>query len=136
MSSTSYNSNSRIAPRLPQSSAEETLQLIARLPAPEGLEDRVQAGLKTAPAHGRILHWPVLSAPDGKLDARSSRGSRLFLWSPAGDGASTSRVQPIQPAKVIVMPAQAQARDSQAPEPCAPRKPSTGRCCRACNPAD
>jgi len=38
--------------------AEETLRLIATLPAPEGLEDRVKAGLRSAPQRGMVVAWP------------------------------------------------------------------------------
>jgi hypothetical protein len=40
---------------------EETLRLVARLNAPEGLEDRVLTGLQVKPISGRarILAWPV-----------------------------------------------------------------------------
>jgi hypothetical protein len=37
--------------------AEVTLRMLARLPAPQGLEDRVRAGLKAAPKAGRVLAW-------------------------------------------------------------------------------
>ena len=39
--------------------AEKTLRLIASLPAPEGLEDRVNSALRTASQGGRVLHWPA-----------------------------------------------------------------------------
>jgi hypothetical protein len=39
--------------------AEETLRLIASLPAPEGLEGRIHAALRTAPHEGRLLAWPA-----------------------------------------------------------------------------
>jgi len=42
--------------------AEETLRLIAKLPAPEGLEDRVKAGLRSAPRRGVVIAWPFSSA--------------------------------------------------------------------------
>ncbi|MDE3201812.1 MAG: hypothetical protein KGN79_12930 [Acidobacteriota bacterium] len=38
--------------------AEETLRLVARMPAPEGLEERVKARLNNAPLGGRLLTWP------------------------------------------------------------------------------
>jgi len=38
--------------------AEETLRLIATLPAPEGLKDRVKAGLRSAPQRGMVVAWP------------------------------------------------------------------------------
>ena len=40
-------------------SAEETLRLIASLPAPEGLELRVRMGLSTHTRPGRVLAWPM-----------------------------------------------------------------------------
>jgi hypothetical protein len=49
--------------------AEETLRLLARLSAPEGLEERVQKSLRVATvpaAHmARILSWPALLCSDG-----------------------------------------------------------------------
>jgi hypothetical protein len=38
--------------------AEDTLRLIANLPAPNGLEDRVKAGLRSAPRRGMVVAWP------------------------------------------------------------------------------
>ncbi len=38
--------------------AEETLRLVAQIPTPEGLEERVKARLKDAPQTGRVLAWP------------------------------------------------------------------------------
>ena len=37
--------------------AEDTLRLIANLPAPRGLEDRVKAGLRSAPRRGKVVAW-------------------------------------------------------------------------------
>lgn len=41
--------------------AEETLRLIAALPAPEGIEERVKAGLKSAPRQAVVIDWPLRS---------------------------------------------------------------------------
>lgn len=38
--------------------AEDTLRLIATLPAPQGLEDRVKAGLRSAHRRGTVISWP------------------------------------------------------------------------------
>ena len=38
--------------------AERSLRLIASLPAPAGLEDRVKAGLRGAPAKAGVIAWP------------------------------------------------------------------------------
>lgn len=42
---------------------EETLRLMANLPAPEGLVDRVQEGLRSAPLGSRVLAWPPAASP-------------------------------------------------------------------------
>ena len=39
--------------------AEETLRLIASLPAPEGIEERVKAGVHAADRQARVVSWPV-----------------------------------------------------------------------------
>jgi len=45
------------------SSAERTLRLIASLPAPAGLEDRVYTALRSVPRTGRVLAWPKTLNP-------------------------------------------------------------------------
>ncbi|MFZ0746516.1 MAG: hypothetical protein WAM85_19060 [Terracidiphilus sp.] len=88
--------------------AEKTLRLIAGLPAPEGLEERVKAALRDAPRNGRILRWP------SELDARrgwthssvlrcAAAAAIVFVVAGGGWGVY-SRVQPTQSAKVIAMP--------------------------------
>jgi len=54
--------------------AEETLRLIAKLPAPEGLEDRVKAGLRSAPRRGVVIAWPFSSA-DGWMQGTGMRAA-------------------------------------------------------------
>lgn len=39
--------------------AEKTLHLIATLPAPEGIEERVKAGLHSAPRQAMVVGWPM-----------------------------------------------------------------------------
>jgi len=39
--------------------AEKTLRLIATLPAPEGIEERVKAGLHSAPRQAAVIRWPL-----------------------------------------------------------------------------
>jgi hypothetical protein len=43
--------------------ADATLRLIAGLPTPDGLENRVIAGLRSAPRSGRMISWPRLINP-------------------------------------------------------------------------
>ncbi|MBS1806448.1 MAG: hypothetical protein JST28_24140 [Acidobacteria bacterium] len=54
--------------------AEETLRMIATLPAPAGLEDRVKAGLQSAPKGGRVLAWPFVSM-DGWMRGAGMRAA-------------------------------------------------------------
>jgi hypothetical protein len=38
--------------------AEETLRLIASLPAPQGIEERVKSGVRAAHRQARVMAWP------------------------------------------------------------------------------
>jgi hypothetical protein len=85
------------------SEAEETLRLIARLPVPEGLEDRVHAGLKTVPSTvrsgGRILAWPgPLTVAGGWM--RSAAAAAIVFVVAGGGWGIYSRVQVGQPGQL------------------------------------
>ncbi len=87
---------------------EETLRLIAGLPAPEGLEDRVHAALHAAPRGARVLAWPsnprwTLRRQSGWM--RSAAAAAIVFVVVGGGWGVYTRVQHGQPAKVIVMPA-------------------------------
>jgi hypothetical protein len=80
-------------------SAEETLRLLANLPAPDGLAERVQAGLRAAslaapnPVRAKILHWPAAL----RLDHAWMRGAAAaaIVFAVAGGGWGIySRVAP------------------------------------------
>lgn len=95
------------------SEAEETLRLIARLPAPEGLEKRVQAGLaaqKNLDGHtARVLEWPAAVRPAsgwarGSGWMRSAAAAAIVFVVVGGGWGVYSRVEPPQAAKVIVIP--------------------------------
>jgi hypothetical protein len=95
--------------RGPASEAEKTLHLVASLPAPEGLADRVQEGLKQA-HRGRLLEWPMALMPGGWMSAPVLRGAAAaaIVCIVAGGGWRIySHVQtPAAPtAHVVVMPA-------------------------------
>jgi len=80
------------------SSAEQTLRLIASLPAPAGLEDRVHAALGAAARSGRILAWP-------QSDWMRTAAAAAIVFVVAGGGWGVyTHVQHGQPAKVIVLP--------------------------------
>jgi hypothetical protein len=89
-------------------SAETTLRLIASLPAPEGLTDRVQAGLRAAPRVGRVLPWRGQLKPAGgwihKSVARGAAAAAIVCVVAGGGWRIYSRVQLSPAANVIVMP--------------------------------
>jgi hypothetical protein len=87
---------------------EETLRLIANLPAPAGLEDRVKARLDSTPRTGRVLFWPLMHADgDGWLHGKAVRAAAaaaiVFVVAGGGWGVYT-RVKPSMQNNVIVMP--------------------------------
>ena len=85
---------------------EDTLRLIAGLPAPEKLPERVKAGMRSAPVSGRILMWRgPLRPAGGWMYGTAMRGAAAaaIVCVVAGGGWSIySRVQPAPAAKVIV----------------------------------
>lgn len=107
MNLTSYNSTSGGATgpsALPNAgSAEDTLRLIAQLSAPKGLEDRVLAGLESAPRRGRLLQWPSMLHSGSGWMRGAAAAAIVFVVAGGGWGIYT-RVQPPQTTKVIVMP--------------------------------
>ncbi|MGB6691985.1 MAG: hypothetical protein WBE76_29435 [Terracidiphilus sp.] len=80
--------------------ADATLRLIAGLPAPEGLEDRVHARLRSAPRTGRVLEWPGTFRAESAW-MRSAAAAAIAFVVVGGGWGVYSRVQP---AKVIAMP--------------------------------
>lgn len=93
-------------------SAEATLRLIAALPAPQGLAERVQLRLAAEPRTARVLAWPAaLRSGSNWMQGgwRSSSALRTaaaaaIVFAIAGGGWGVySRVQPTSSAKVIVM---------------------------------
>ena len=86
------------------SPAEETLRLIASLPAPKGLEERVQTALDAAPRRGQVLAWPRTLRPESSWMRSAAAAAIVFVVAGGGWGVYT-RVEQSHPAKVIVMPA-------------------------------
>lgn len=75
--------------------AEQTLRLIAGFPAPEGLEDRIHAGLRVAPRQARLLAWPqAISPARGWL--RSAAAAAIVCVVAGGGWGIYSHVQPGQ----------------------------------------
>jgi len=89
--------------------AEKTLRLIANLPAPDGLEDRVHAAVRVAQRRGRVLAWPrALRAESGWMRGAAA-AAIVFVVAGGGWGVYTrvesTQIEQNQPARVIVMPA-------------------------------
>ena len=103
MNSLARNSISNAERDNTSGSAEATLRLLANLPAPKGLEDRVMAGLKAAPRTARVLHWPSVLHPTGSWMRGAAAAAIVFVVAGGGWGVYT-RVQPGPTTKVIVMP--------------------------------
>jgi hypothetical protein len=85
-------------------SGDETLRIIASLPAPAGLEDRVHGVLRGASHSARVLAWPKAVRPQSAWMRTAAAATIVFVVAGGGWGVYT-RVQQNQPAKVIVMPA-------------------------------
>ena len=83
--------------------AEQTLHLIASLPAPKGLEDRVKARLRSAPRGGRVLAWPGQFSPAGGWLRGAAAAAIVFVVAGGGWGIY-SRVQPVQPTAGAAVP--------------------------------
>ena len=87
---------------------EDTLRLIANLPAPAGLADRVKAGLASAPQAGRILMWRDPLRPAGgwmySTFARGAAAAAIVGIVAGGGWRIYSRVQPGPVGNAIVLP--------------------------------
>ncbi len=102
---------------------EDTLRLIAHLPAPQGLEERVRAGLegasRAAAGGARILRWPQAAAETGGKApgagwrrsplARGAAAAAIVLVVAGGGWSVSSRVEPSSSARIAVPPARAAA---------------------------
>jgi hypothetical protein len=87
---------------------EDTLRLIATLPSPTGLEDRVRTRLESAPRTGRVLFWPASYAGGGGWargsTVRAAAAAAIVFVVAGGGWGVYSRVQPVTQPRVIVMP--------------------------------
>jgi hypothetical protein len=86
---------------------EETLRLIAGLPAPAGLEERVHKALRVAPRNGRVLSWLARFRSKTVLESnwmRAAAAAAIVLVVVGGGWGVYSRVQPGPAGKVIEMP--------------------------------
>jgi len=89
--------------------AEATLRLIASLPAPEGIEGRVEAALRAAPRRTGFVHrWTAFAGPGQRWMqnalVRGAAAAAIVLVVAGGGWSVYSRVQPAQTSKVITVP--------------------------------
>jgi hypothetical protein len=96
-------------------SGEETLRLIAGLPAPAGLEERVHESLRHAPRMGRVVAWPAgvrsKFSPENNWMRAAAAAAIVFVVVGGGWGVYT-RVQQNQTGRVVVMPLRAPSSGS------------------------
>lgn len=90
--------------------AEETLCLIAGLPAPAGLEERVHKALREAPRRGKILAWPAGFRAKTMFESdwmRAAAAAAIVFVVVGGGWGVYTRVETGQAGKVVVMPLRA-----------------------------
>jgi hypothetical protein len=81
---------------------DATLHLLAKLPAPAGLEDRIFSGVLAAPRKGRVLEWPrPLHAREW---VRSVAAAAIVLAVGGGGWGIYAHVERNEPARVIATP--------------------------------
>ena len=92
-------------------SGEDTLRLIAGLPAPVGLEERVRQALREAPhdlrGGGRVLAWPARFGAKTLMESnwmRAAAAAAIVFVVVGGGWGVYSRVQQGPAGKVLVMP--------------------------------
>jgi hypothetical protein len=96
---------------------ENTLRLIARISAPEGLEERVQAGLRAeasaASGKARILRWPEALRLNYTTFqnlawlqnlARTAAAAAIVAVVVGGGWSISSRFRPVQPSSAVAVP--------------------------------
>jgi hypothetical protein len=84
-------------------SVDETLRLMATLPAPEGLAERVQAGLRAAPRSTVILSWPMSQSPNGSF-LRGAAAAAIVCVVAGGGWRIYSRIPTSTAPQVLQMP--------------------------------
>jgi hypothetical protein len=87
-------------------SAEQTLRIVATLPAPEGLEERVMEALRRSPRRARVLPWSSeLNTRRRWIHSNVTRGAAaaaIVLLVGGGSWGVYSRVRPPQVPRIVV----------------------------------
>lgn len=97
------NSHNPMAPPSPRNTGEETLRLIASLPVPSGLEDRIHTALRTAPRPARLLTWPTLPHLQSNWMRAAAAAAIVFVAAGGGWGVY-SRLHRDQAGKTLAVP--------------------------------
>lgn len=94
--------------------ADKTLRLIASLPGPEGLEDRVKMALHATSRRDRVLRWPSgsRSGGGGRIHggwmhgtvARCAAVAAIVFVVAGGGWGVYSRVQPVVAPRAVALP--------------------------------
>ena len=87
---------------------EDTLRLIANLPSPKGLEERVKDALRTGSGSANVVSWPT-ELIGGRVWgnnpwARGAAAAAIVVVVAGGSWGVFSRVQPTAAPKAIALP--------------------------------
>jgi hypothetical protein len=89
-------------------SGEDTLRLIAGIPAPEGLTDRVRTRLRTAPRTAGLIPWPIAGTMAFRIHSpafRTAAAAAIVGIVGGGGWQIFSHVQNAPSANAVVQPA-------------------------------
>lgn len=85
--------------------AESTLRLIAKLPAPDGLADRVHVRLRNAPAQAQVFAWPTMRTGWAQTNTLRGAAAAAIVCLVVGGGWRVySHVQPEPTAHILFVP--------------------------------
>jgi hypothetical protein len=82
--------------------AEETLRLIASLPAPEGIEERVKAGVHIADRQASVMSWPENKTRWTQVSGLRAAAAAAIVFVVAGGGWSVYSHIRLAPAPTAV----------------------------------
>jgi hypothetical protein len=82
--------------------AEETLRLIAALPAPEGIEERVKAGVHAGERRTSVISWPEKKTGWTQVSALRAAAAAAIVFVVAGGGWSVYSHIRVAPAPTAI----------------------------------
>lgn len=88
--------------------AEQTLRLIATLPAPPAIEDRIKASLQSAPYRATVIEWPQWSSNGARwmhsAGMRAAAAAAIVLVVAGGGWGIYSRIHLPQAPSAVAAP--------------------------------